>query len=83
MAVQLLRPANPTHRHYKGGLYREITSRVRRETDGVRMVLYEDEKGQLWVRTYEEFVGNVLIEKDSGSSQLLRRFRPISGEQPE
>jgi hypothetical protein len=78
-SVQLLRPTNPTHRHYKGNLYREISSRVRRESDGVRQVLYEDEKGQLWVRPYEEFIGKVTIESES-RTQLVLRYRPITGE---
>ena len=70
----------PPYRHYKGGLYRVISTRVRREGDAARMVLYESAGGQLWVRPYEEFVGKVSIEHN-GQTQLVMRYRPTTGEE--
>jgi len=77
MARTLIIPDDPTHRHYKGHYYRQISTRVRREGDAVRMVLYEDDKGQLWVRPYEEYVGKVTVESQ-GNTQLVFRYRPLT-----
>lgn len=52
----------PTHRHYKGGLYREICR-------GLRTVYYEDEARQKHDRPIVEFDGEVILQK--------RRFEPL------
>jgi hypothetical protein len=44
----------PTHQHYKGGLYRVITTALR-EADLVPMVVYESEDGPVFVRPMSEF----------------------------
>lgn len=69
-------PFVPTHRHYKGGLYRLISNKVRLEIDCQRMCLYESAKGELWVRPYEDFMGRVTIETSAGT-QVVLRFRQI------
>lgn len=79
MTSELQSPEHPTHRHYKGGLYKLISTKVRREGDAARMVLYEDEKGQLWVRPYEEFIGKVAID-NAGLTQVVLRYRAMAGE---
>lgn len=44
----------PTHRHRKGGLYREL-HRGLLEADLTRVVIYEDRLGNVWVRPAREF----------------------------
>lgn len=44
----------PTHRHYKGGLYRVI-ARGRVEADLSPVVIYDNEKGETWVRPVDDF----------------------------
>jgi hypothetical protein len=44
----------PTHQHYKGGLYREI-ARGQLEADQTPVVIYDDQKGQVWVRPVKDF----------------------------
>ncbi len=68
----------PTHRHYKGGLYRELM-RVEREGDRQPMVVYEAQDGIRWVRAASEFDGEVWIRNGDDQDQLtLRRFEPIA-----
>ena len=44
----------PTHRHRKGGLYRVIGEGIW-EPDRTLVVIYEDSRGQVWVRPKTEF----------------------------
>lgn len=44
----------PTHRHYKGGLYRVI-ARGRMVYDLRNVVIYETKHGSIWVRPADEF----------------------------
>lgn len=46
----------PTHRHYKGGLYRLI-GQGRIEATLQHVAVYENEKGEIWVRPWLEFHG--------------------------
>src|SRR5437879_3307311 len=44
----------PTHRHYKGGFYREI-ARGRLEADQTPVVIYDNQKGEIWARPANDF----------------------------
>lgn len=44
----------PTHRHRKGGLYREL-ARGTNESDRSPVVIYDDDSGTIWVRPVIEF----------------------------
>lgn len=46
----------PTHRHYKGGLYR-VVALGRIEADLSPVVIYDNENGETWVRPADEFNG--------------------------
>lgn len=48
-------PFVPTHRHMKGGLYQVLSTKVLYSTGPAPMVLYVDEKAQMWVRLAQEF----------------------------
>jgi hypothetical protein len=39
----------PTHRHYKGGLYRVIGCAMHTESEKM-LVIYDDAEGRLWAR---------------------------------
>ncbi len=85
-AIAALSPApaepawTPTHRHYKGGLYRELM-RGRREGSGEPMVAYQAENGDIWFRPVEEFDGTVpafsLDGVTSATGEYTRRYEPI------
>jgi len=45
---------NPTHEHYRGGLYRVI-ARGRIEADLTPCVIYDNEAGETWVRPADDF----------------------------
>lgn len=49
----------PTHRHFKGRLYRLLREGIYREHDGLTMVLYQAVDGTMWVRPHSEFFGYV------------------------
>lgn len=68
----------PTHRHYKGGLYRE-TKRGRATgdkpiTDLTPVVVYENEKGDVLVRAIEEFDGEHGMPTEFNRP---RRYQPL------
>lgn len=63
----------PTHRHYKGGLYREI-ARGRIEADLSPIVIYDNDHGETWVRPVADFDGIVTID---GTHSVVLRFTPI------
>lgn len=44
----------PTHRHRKGGLYRELARGVL-EADHSDAVIYDDATGTIWIRAAVEF----------------------------
>lgn len=49
------------YRHYKGGLYRIISTDCRYEKTGETFVIYESLKDkQRWARPLDEFIGEVL-----------------------
>ena len=58
-----------THRHYKGGLYREI-GRGKIEADQTPAVIYANEFGEVWVRPAAEFDG-------PAPDGVSRRFIPL------
>lgn len=72
----------PTHRHYKGRLYRELM-RVDREGDCEPMVVYEAEDGRRWTRPAAQFDGMVAAYDLGGgvspTDEYVRRFAPIAG----
>ena len=47
--------------HYKGGIYNVISLAIHTETED-RLVVYEDAKGQLWVRPVDMFLENVEVD---------------------
>lgn len=53
-AMKAAKAWRPTHRHYKGGLYRKI-SEACLESNLAPVVVYEAAGGTLWVRSAEEF----------------------------
>ena len=69
----------PTHRHYKGALYRELM-RVEREGDCEPMVVYEAEDGRRWTRPATEFDGGIATtERDhEGSPIEAARFQRLN-----
>lgn len=74
VGAPIVQPAAPTHRHYKGGLYREL----HRATDEVSLspcVVYQAmSDGRIWVRTADLFDG--MVVPTYGAS--ARRFEPIA-----
>lgn len=61
----------PTHRHYKGGFYRELL-RCSLEGNLEPLVVYRNERGDTWARPEAEFDGAVAL---AGGNH--RRFRPL------
>jgi hypothetical protein len=47
-------PWQPTHRHYKGGLYRELHRALHSETEEA-LVVYQSADGRIWVRSAAMF----------------------------
>lgn len=62
----------PTHRHYKGGLYRELM-RGTLEASMTPVVVYQNQEGRVWVRPVREFDGEI----DEGELGLIPRFTPL------
>ena len=54
----------PTHQHYKGGLYRVLGQAVHTETEE-RMTVYQTEDGRWWVRPAAMF------EETSAASESM------------
>lgn len=75
----------PTHRHYKGGEYREIARGVRRERFWTvpRFVLYDNDKGDLIARVEENFDGEVEVPQAPTKKQRFRRLNTEQGRSPE
>lgn len=65
----------PTHRHYKGGLYRVI-ARGRDEADLTSCVIYDDARGETWVRPAAEF--DAAVRSEGG----VPRFAPLAASKP-
>jgi hypothetical protein len=64
----MLRPGGTwvaTHRHRKGGLYRQITTAVL-EADRSAVVIYDDADGQIWVRDKTAFEDGRFTPLDAG-----------------
>jgi hypothetical protein len=69
----------PTHRHYKGGLYRVI-ARGKIEADLSPVVIYDNENGETWVRPENDFYSSI----DCGEGEIPRfvlRFDMIPEQQ--
>lgn len=62
----------PTHRHYKGGLYRVTDVLTHAETKQ-KLVSYDDADGNAWVRASEEFYGSVELP----SGVRVQRFERL------
>ena len=90
-AIRALSPApaeptwTPTHRHYKGGLYREIERLPDRSDDGARpegIVVYEGEDGRRHSIDARRFDGMVAAYALDGAvsptGEYARRFEPIN-----
>lgn len=65
-------PWQPTHRHYKGGLYRVLGQAIHSETEE-RMTVYQTEDGRWWVRPSAMFDETVTVDGKS-----MARFRPLT-----
>ncbi len=82
-AIKALSPVptwTPTHRHYKGGLYREIMRCEGADGDDlVPVVIYENEVGRRFARDAAVFDGQI-VKQDAGGLPYLdvRRFEPIA-----
>ena len=48
----------PTHKHFKGGLYQVITDKA--ELGNLATVIYMDDGGQIWERERSFFYGTVI-----------------------
>jgi hypothetical protein len=59
------------YRHYKGGIYYLIGIGKHSETEE-ELVIYENEKGDLWVRPYEMFFEDVTV-----NGEVVKRFQKI------
>lgn len=59
------------YRHYKGRVYTLLAMGTMKET-GVSVVIYNDKKGKVWVRTTDNFYGPVLYE-----GQQVSRFKKV------
>ncbi len=67
----------PTHRHYKGGLYRVI-ARGRIEADLTPCVVYDNAKGETWVRPATDFDGLIpLLSASPEPGEEIKRFTPL------
>lgn len=65
----------PTHRHYRGGEYRELGACRVERSPSVPMTLYEAVGGALWVRPTSEFGDTVEVP----TAEKRRRFTPLAG----
>ena len=71
-------PWRPTHRHYKGGLYRVVsTGLVLDEASMEQLVIYEDRTGRRWARLKSDFDSKVYVENDETTGDVPR-FAPLS-----
>ena len=57
--------------HYKGGVYNVISLAIHTETEE-RLVVYEDSKGQVWVRPVDMF-----LEKIEVDGVEVQRFKKV------
>jgi len=64
----------PTHRHYKGGLYRVLHTALHSETEE-KLVIYQSADGRIWARPYDMF-------HSPDPSGTGKRFAPIEGDEP-
>lgn len=70
----------PTHRHYKGGLYR-VVARGKIEADLSPVVIYDNKQGETWVRPVRDFE-EYLMSPDSDRS-MFRRFDSLPPAPPQ
>ncbi len=71
-AVALSYLLGHTYRHYKGGLYRVVTTAVDEATGNVLVIYYSIDKTFTWSRTYENFAE--LVEVDG---KKVARFERV------
>lgn len=64
----------PTHRHYRGGLYRKL-GEGKQEATLEPVTIYQNEDGVIWVRPTAEFEGRVASRNTATGNKL--RFQPI------
>lgn len=60
-----------TYKHYKGGLYKVLMVGKHTET-GELLVIYEDSRGNTWVRPQDEF--EEIIEVDGRQVKRFTKF---------
>lgn len=75
MTIDEAIPWRPTHRHYKGGLYRLI-GMGRIEAGLAEVAIYDNANGDLWVRPWTEFHGSV------DENGYIPRFAEIAAPAP-
>lgn len=66
----------PTHRHYKGSLYR-VVAEGRIEADLSPVVIYDDKEGNVWVRPHDDFHGR---DPDGVADRFVPLPTPPEGE---
>ena len=63
------------YKHYKGGVYKYITDATLewcRDEPNSHVIVYEDKRGNRWVRPRTEFFGFVVVD-----GEPVRRFEKI------
>ena len=68
-------PVPGIYRHFKGGLYRVWGTAWRADETGV-FVVYEDQKGQMWVRLLCDF-NRPVPDSDVPRFELLRKISMV------
>lgn len=73
--------AEPTHRHWKGGLYRKLHE-AKYEPNAVHMVVYQSiSTGEVWVRDASVFNGDVVLPAlGVNDGSIVRRFEPLKAQ---
>lgn len=69
MTTELPKPGD-AFRHYKGGIYRVLTTATR-EKDLRSVVIYKSLADGIWTRPLDEFIGNIEVNGEN-----VRRFEP-------
>lgn len=68
------RPVAGIYRHFKGGLYRVYGLACKTDETGAHVV-YEDDKGMIWIRPIHEFVGPAPRGIEGPRFQLIKEIR--------
>lgn len=67
----------PTHRHYKGGLYMVLHADAQHSETGDHLTIYQHMNGSVWARPSAMFNGMVQTNAPGGRSMQVRRFEPV------